>query len=217
MVDGLERVMTPCAVVDLDGTIIRGNSMHEMVRFMLSEGMGCGNLCVVAKLLGYLAKRRMRLTDHRGMKYPIHRIAEAFLHKGDRMERLVERVVLKVNQEVRYKLDVLRREGNRIIIATAAPDVYMPALAEALGADAYTATPLSATPDGYLENRGERKLSRAVEMARSRGWDICCVLTDHSDDLPLLRLQGVERVLVAPADKLCETLTGLNLPFTVVG
>lgn len=216
MVDGLERVKVPCAVVDLDGTVIRGNSMHEMIRFMLRESVRAGELLTAVRLLHRLGCRRLRLSTHREMKFPIHQRAARFMADPVRMSKLMARLRLMVNQEVAERLMLLKKDGYKIIIATAAPEIYMPHLAETLGADCFTATPLAGSLDRYIENRGERKLLRAKEVACANGWDIRCVVTDHEDDLPLLMLPGVERILVSPSDSLCDRLRELKLSFSVI-
>ncbi len=217
MVDRLERVAVKCAVVDLDGTIINGNSMHEMVKFMFKECLRSGDFATVSKLAFRLLLRRLRLVTHREMKYPIHSVAGEFMTYGDkRMERLTDILMRMLNPAVMKKLEQLKNDGYKIIIATAAPDIYMDALTGRLGADSYTATPIAGRLDEYIENRGEQKLMRIKEVASANGWDIDCVVTDHEDDLPLLTLPEVKRILVSPDEGLCDRLRELKLSFSVI-
>lgn len=216
MVDGYEKMNAECAVVDVDGTVIRGNSMREMMRFMLTDGVASGNLPVAAKVARHLLLRRLRVITHREMKHPIHLLALSFMADSDRMRRFMARLMTKIHPGVMSLLTDLKRRGVKLLLATAAPDIYVAALAEALGADGYTATPHASTLEGYIENRGEEKLVRAQRYAADRGWRIGCVVTDHKDDMPLLLLQGVRRVLVAPDSALCHHLREAHLDYEVI-
>lgn len=208
--------MAECAVVDLDGTILKGNSMREMIKFMLREGVKACDAVTVWKLLYWLCLRRTRLLTHRRMKFPIHRLASEFMLGRGRLERFLPILETLINSAVMDKIADLKNQGCKIIIATAAPDIYMPHFAKILNADFFTATPLTDTVEGYIENRGEHKLLRVKEIAENNGYRIRCVITDHKDDLPLLEIEGVERVLVSPDEILCDRLREQKHSFSVI-
>lgn len=216
MVDGYEKVKAGCAVVDVDGTVIRGNSMREMMKFMLRSAVAEGNLRLAATLAWRMMLRGLRLISHREMKHPIHLRASEYMADNGRMGRFMRRIMAKTHPGVMELLADLRKNGVKILLATAAPDIYVAALADALGADGYTATHAASTLDEYLENRGMEKLVRAERYASERGWSISCVVTDHKDDLSLLLLPGVRRVLVAPGAELCRSLDEARIVYEVI-
>lgn len=216
MVNGYEKVRIPCAVVDVDGTVICGNSMREMIRFMLRGAVAECEVRLIWAIALRLLARRLRLITHRVMKHPVHLMAEEYMADSGRMARFIDLLMAKVHPGVMKLIRDQQDRGVRILFATAAPDVYMQQLAKALGADGYTATESAPDIDGYCENRGAEKLARAQRYAADRGWEISCVVTDHKDDLPLLSLMGVRRVLVAPDCELCRSLEEAGLEYEVI-
>lgn len=216
MVDGLEMTKTPCAVIDLDGTVIKGNSMHEMIRYMLRKALLCGDAGTFFGVMRYLLLRKLGVVTHREMKHPIHVMAEKFMLRGGRLEELVEVIMGMVNTDVTDVIADLSNRGYKILLATAAPDVYVREIAGRLSANGCICTLGTEKIDDYIETKGVEKLRRVSDYAIARGWEIRCVITDHSDDMPLLALPDVERVLVNPDKELCADLRLLKLAFSVI-
>lgn len=222
MVDGHEKTVTgrsadprteiPCIVVDLDGTLLRANSLRLFIRFMARKFAREGRVVPLVRILWLLAARRARLIPHVGMKYPIHRLAAATVGE-DELEEFAGSLRGYVCAPLLSELSRLKGEGWRVMLATAAPSLYVPQLADHLGIDEWVATPLTDTPASYTETRGERKLELALGRAAAKGWRIRAVATDHEDDLPVLRLDGVRRLLVNSTDRLSVMMAGLGLAF----
>ncbi|MCM1077578.1 MAG: haloacid dehalogenase-like hydrolase [Bacteroides sp.] len=217
MVDGHE-IVTPapggqlCAVVDLDGTLLRGNSLRMFIRFLVRKLHAGGNYRHIASIFRLLALRRLRLISHVAMKFPIHRLASELLTEAE-IDEFVSSLLPSLNGGLLAELTRMRESGWRVMLATAAPDVYVGRLNEILGFDAWTATPLSRTVGEYVENRGAVKRDRAVSEARRRGWTLGAVATDHEDDLPLLSLSPIRRLLVDSTPRLRVALQRASLPF----
>ncbi len=216
MVDGLEMTRMPCAVVDLDGTIIKGNSMHEMIKFMLRKALLCGDAGTFMGVVRHLLLRKLGVVTHREMKHPIHLMAEKFIPRRGWLNELVEVIMGMVNTDVTDAIAGFRNKGYKILLATAAPDVYVSEIAGRLSVHSYICTLCAENIDDYIEVKGTEKLRRASDYAAARGWEIKCVITDHRDDMPLLALPGVERVLVSPDENLCADLRQLKLAFRVI-
>lgn len=216
MVDGCGKIEASCVVVDLDGTLLRGNSMREMIRFMLRESIREREYGTIAMIISLLALRKSGVISHRQMKYPIHRMARKWLLNNDRLQRLTDILISLVNREVCIKIDDLRKHGTKVVIATAAPDIYISEFLKRMGYDEFIATPLTTKLIDYKENRGENKRQNVENLSRMKGWHITHVFTDHIDDLPLLMLPVEERILVSPSANLCDKLRNLNLSFSVI-
>lgn len=219
MVDGCQKIASsrpvPCVAVDLDGTLLRGNSLHIMLRFMAAKLRRDGRYGSLLRMVGLLGLRRLGLISHVRMKHPLHALAAGLLTESD-VERLTSVLTGAVNRELTDFLAEYRRRGYKLLLATAAPDVYTRQLATVWGFDAVVATPLSARVADYAETRGERKRELCLNFAAERGWIIKAVATDHSDDLPLLSLSGIDRLLVGPAPELTDELRHRGLEFRVV-
>lgn len=216
MVGRLEIGRKPCVVVDLDGTLIRGNSMREMIRHLLRRAMGCHNALMAMRLGWWLLLRRTGVISHKRMKYPIHRLASRALMGDEMMVDLIGRINSLIDNRVASIIEDLHNEGYKVLLATAAPDLYVREIAAMVAADGSTATVLTDRFADYEENRGEEKLRRARVYAEEHGCEIKCVITDHIDDLPLLQLPDVKRVLVNPSQGLRDALDRAGLRYTVV-
>lgn len=215
MVDRCSKIAAECVVVDLDGTLLRGNSLREMIRAMLREGIREHDYLTVSKIVSLLIMRKAGLINHQRMKHPIHRIAQKWMSKGDRIQRLVDILLSLVNDSVKKLIDNLHQQGTKVVIATAAPELYLPEFISRMGYDEYIATPLTDKLIDYTENRGETKRANVEALAARNGWRITHVITDHIDDLPLLMLPVQGRTLISPSKELCETMRNLNLAFNV--
>ncbi|MDE5672969.1 MAG: haloacid dehalogenase-like hydrolase [Duncaniella sp.] len=217
MVNGHESLThadrdVPCVIVDLDGTLLQGNSFRMFIRCLVGHLKGRGEYTTLAKVLGLLAARKAGVISHVAMKYPIHRIGSQEMTEKDLAE-FASQLVGSLNTRLMSELELLRAEGSRIVLATAAPDLYIPYLFEHLNFDAWIATPLSDSYGSYVEARGEAKRRLVCALAEERGWNVEAVVTDHDDDLPSLLLPFVRRILVNPTATLCGALDSAGLEY----
>ena len=215
MVNGYESLTRmgreiPCVVVDLDGTILQGNSFRMFIRFLVGHLKERGAYTSLAKVIGLLAARKAGVISHVAMKYPIHRLGTQTMSDIDLTE-FASQLVGALNQRLVRELDRLRSEGARIVLATAAPDLYIPYLFRHLNFDEWIATPLSGAYDSYVETK--RRL--VCTLADERDWNIEAVVTDHDDDLPSLLLPFVRRILVNPTSTLKDALDTAGLDYEV--
>lgn len=214
--EGPKCEASPCVVVDLDGTLLCGNSLHMLVRFMAAELRRRRGYWRLLRMVGLLGLRRLRLISHTEMKHPVHRMAAESMTEAD-MEYFVSVLGAALNRKLLERLGGYRRRGYRILLASAAPDLYLPRLTALTGFDGFIATPLPASAsEAYTETRGERKRDLCLDYAAREGWKIEAVATDHPDDLPLLLLPGISRLLVSPAPGLPEELRRRSLDFEII-
>lgn len=220
MVDGHEKItadaaaptLGPCIVVDLDGTLLRGNSLHLFIKFLLVRLLSRLRLLAVAKILGLLAARKLHLISHVAMKHPLHQLGATVMTDGE-MQDFARSLLPKLDKKLYSKLvDMKTARGAQLILSTAAPDLYVSHLVAHLGEiDSWLATQLSASPADYIENRSDVKLTRTLDYATYNHLKIIAVVTDHDDDLPLLTLPDIRRLLVTPPATLLSTLTRNHL------
>ena len=203
---------TPCVVVDLDGTLLRDNSLRMMVRFMTGILIRRRRYGYVLRIAMLLTLRRLRVINHVRMKRPLHEMALGELSDEDIL-RFADQLHGSLDHRLMERLEKYRSKGYRLLLATAAPDLYPGSLAEVLGFDGCIATPLPEATSPYIETRCERKRDLCLSRAAAEGWSISVVATDHADDLPLLELHGITRLLVSPAPELTEHLRTRGLEF----
>lgn len=184
-------------IIDLDGTLVDCNSFTEFVRYLF---------ITVPKVRGRIAYivalRKLRLISHHEAKRRIVAVASKVLEKRD-IDYFVNKMISRVRPSLLRSLEV----SGRVILATAAPEIYALPLASALGIREVTAT-TNESP----ENRGTTKL-RNVERLGVKFDEETVVITDHHDDLPLLRSnQKGRNILINPdsATQMHLKLAGIN-------
>jgi len=183
----------PVLVIDLDGTLLAGNSFHVWAAYLLRgrfPHLGrAARVRVSAAGALALGRRRLGMTDHDAFRIRLQELwAQAIDGDGGASERAVQEVLVR---DVRPALRPLlkRVAGDRLdsLLATAAPSEYALGLGARLGFRHVVATPPWGSGD-LRATRGVRK--REVVMARliEAGWQgrPLEVLTDHPDDLPLI-------------------------------
>lgn len=217
MVEGLSQTGRPIAVVDLDGTLVNGNTLHIYILTALRRS-GVGKRL---RILGWLAARKLHFVSHRRMKFAILNLIEPDNALLDDFEA---RVRNRFNPAVTGLLDRLRADGYGILLASAAPDVYIRRIWEG----DYVSTPVSDNP-GRLECRGTSKLAAVRHSIAPDGY-IAAVITDHIDDLPLLNACANEshtcanenhtpyagNYLVNPDTRTLTALHAASIPFTLL-
>ncbi|MDE5749212.1 MAG: hypothetical protein K2H87_00410, partial [Duncaniella sp.] len=67
MVKGLQP--RRLAAIDLDGTLVRGNTLHEYLRLGLGEELRAGRMVNFLSIATLLGLRAVRLISHRRMKF----------------------------------------------------------------------------------------------------------------------------------------------------
>ena len=172
--------MTDVAAFDFDGTLTEGGSVLE---FLMSLRGRRAVLLATAALAPRLAhgalvggapadQAKQRLFVRTLAGQPLTRVREvsdrfAGHHLGRHLRR-----------EVQERFDWHRRRGDRVVIVSASPEVYVRVAGELLGADGVVATRLAVDDYGVLTGhyqgancRGEEKLRRLREWIGESGPD----------------------------------------------
>lgn len=187
----------PFVVVDLDGTLINGNSMTMFVTYSSRLLVTRGRFGDAWRVMKAVFKRKTGQVSHREMKYCIMSVLYKAL-SGEDVCDFARLLVRKVNRTVRQIITESLSCGHKVVLATAAPDIYISEFAGLLGIEHFTATKMTDNVDSYEENRGEIKKKRVVELVDSLDGYIETVITDHLDDVPLLSYCNGTNLVVSP-------------------
>lgn len=188
--------------VDLDGTLVLDNSFHLFLWSLWTEG---GPRLRLALFRAASARMMSRRNGRSRMKQAM---LQAFAGaSADRQRAIIARTLAMmqrtVSRPVLTRVLAYRNEGWLSVLATAAPDCYARPFAEALGFDACLASPGVQDPENWNELIGARKAAAcrawAADLAGSTISEIA-VISDHSDDLPLLRMASRVVIQAAPSD-----------------
>lgn len=190
-----ERVL----FVDLDGTLTLDNSFHRFLIALWRHGSRDAR----RRILVALTERALR----RGAKGRVRMKRRVLLAYGQMptapkaatRTAVVADVTRTASDPVLEVVDAWRRSGGSVVLATAAPDCYARELADAFEMDDLVATP-AVVAEGWVETLGAEKARRCKEWLRDNAPDASVgVITDHLDDVPLLRhadhvwIQGTQR------------------------
>ena len=173
MVEG--RAVT---VVDLDGTLVQGNTLHLYLRAAL-RCLWWRRPLTTLWVASLMASRAVRLIPHSTMKYGVARAVGADIRVIARLKRMVQ-----FNPDVERLINERRNQGDVVVLATAAFGFY----AKELWEGELIASELSEGRE--TECRGERKAAAVSAYLDKCNATLACVITDHYDDLPLLRLHA---------------------------
>ncbi len=203
-------------IVDLDGTLLQGNSFEMYVVFVMKEAFKTLRFDIVCELLWYVGMRRARIVSHKYMKYYILRLTRRFM-TDERLSRLVDILATKIYLCLVEDICSRRLTGCYICMATAAPDSYAQILASRLGFDACCATSMpNVSFLHWKENKSEEKLCNIENVLQKNNVDMSEVFTDHIDDLPILRAnRDGQNFLVNPSPKTISLLTREKVRFTI--
>ena len=187
-------------VIDLDGTLIDCNSFTAFVKHLFAQ-LPEARLNIFSIVL----LRKLRLITHLEAKRRIVSIAQKHLQKVD-IDKFIDKLSTHLRPALQRRIDA----ADRVILATAAPEIYVIPLARRLGINEVTAT----QADG-AESRGTVKL-RNVEKAGVTFDRDTVVITDHYDDLPLLqRNTAGHNILINPSSTTLMHLKMAGISFTV--
>lgn len=163
-------------VVDLDGTYVRGNTLHIYLECGMRRMGVRFKLISLCRALGLLAARKLGMVSHRHMKFGICRLID----QNDPQLRKI--FVERVSKAINPKVAGIISQSSHVLLATAAPDTYIPWIWQG----DFVATPMTDNPD-MTECRGEEKLRCVKEYSGKAGLVPLIIVTDHNDDLPLMR------------------------------
>lgn len=180
-------------VVDLDGTLFRGNTLNLWVRTAFLRLVRTGHAAGAVAVGLWVILRKLRIVSHRRMKHALMRLTSS-VGTPAVVEEFSAAVARGFSQEVMSLVEEHLSDNGKVVLATAAPDLYAAAVARKAGISLWVATPMTRRHDDYAECRGEAKL-RAV-LALTGPWSAyeeVTVVTDHADDTPLLRANASGR------------------------
>lgn len=174
--------------VDLDGTLITGNSLHAYMSVGMRHLLRHGRIAAAAKVAVLMALRKMHAISHVAMKFGA---AEAIGWNDEIAEAFSQKCQAMLSPVVAQIIEEQQRKGCEILIASAAFGFYIPAITDY----PYIATDYENNPQ-RIECRGENKAKALVEWLEKHNCSLHGVVTDHPDDTPLMQLPCAEKIML---------------------
>lgn len=202
----VERLQTPLkgvTFVDLDGTLISGNSMHIFMRRLPQMLLRKGAPGAAISALWQIWLRSFRLRNHRKMKWHLTKIARRHLEESD-WEDLADIIARSVNLDVKDLVESRRKIGCLTYLATAAIEEYSLPLCRLLGYEGAIATKFVDNQNDYAEMNGDAKRIGIERLLSEENLRLESFITDHPDDLATAKAYPNLTIVVNPTQKTAD-------------
>ena len=203
MVERLQEELNGATFVDLDGTLLTANSMHIFMRRLPGMLMKRKAIGAAVDSLWWTALRRLRMVDHRSMKWHLTRNALRHFEDAD-WEELAQEMAVTVNPKVKDYIESRRKRGCLTYIATAAAEEYTLPLCRILGYDGALATKFTDDLSDYEELNKHAKHDAIERFLLNEHLRLESFLTDHIDDLPTAKAFPLLTILVGVSQKTAD-------------
>ena len=203
MVERLQDKLTGVTFVDLDGSLISGNSMHIFMKRLPGVLMKRRSPGAAISALWNTWLRSLHIISHSSMKWHLTKIARRHLEESD-WEDLAEIIARSVNINVKNLVDSRRKLGCLTYLATAAIEEYSLPLSKLLGYEGAVATKFSENQKDYEEMNGDAKRFGIENLLKEKNLRLESFITDHPDDLPTAKAYPNLTVVVNPTQKTAD-------------
>ncbi len=198
-------------VVDLDGTLYSINTFHYFIKFLINYSIKNFEVFLLVKILVVSMIRGFQFTSHSKLKYVI---LKAIANKT-----LIDykKFVNSISLHKRY-IPLLKEKSFDIkILATAAPSCYATIIAKNNSFDLCLGTDFpSENYNNAFENCKEIKKKNVLNhLSNDNIHEIDTFVTDHIDDLPLLKLAS-RNIIIKPNNSLKAKLKKHSISFEIL-
>ncbi len=207
--------MKKTIIIDLDGTLLKTNTFEHYILFVVKTALKRIDIRTVFLISILVLLRKVRLiSTHEKMKYHILKGTASYA-TPQRMRELATLLEHYENMNV-FSLKESFKEKNYVtILSTAAPMPYAKIISEDFGFDHCSASEMPLGKE-WKENVNEQKKKNTLNMLNSFNGELCVFVTDHYDDLPLLRLPKECNYVVNPSDKTKKYLDDNNIEYRLL-
>lgn len=209
--------MQKAIVIDLDGTLLVINTFKHYIGFVGKLACQKGRLDIAVVLAFWVGLRKCRWVTHERMKYHILKCSEHFMDKH-RLDRFVDSIMPFLNKKVYENALAYRKQHYWLCLSTAAPISYASLIAQRLSLDSVCATPMPSQTGSRMwkENVKETKCKNTLQHLNQNGLQLAALMTDHSDDTPLLKVAKEENILVNPSIKTLKMVNQNHIVYTIL-
>lgn len=207
MVDGRDLNPGKCVVIDLDGTLIKGNSLVSLTKFLARNLLITGKIRDLLLLSMFVSLRKIKMISHRVMKFNIIRIALDNLNEND-IERFAQILYGNINLLVVNLLNDFKDNKYHFLLATAAPEFYLEKFVSKFKDwnINFIGTPFSGDLSLFEENSKDIKARNVDEYLHKNNLSYGSILSDHHDDMSLLQKSPKHNYLINPSQKTLEII-----------
>lgn len=202
-------------VVDLDGTFLTTNTFREFVVWAFFYTLRIFRIDVALIIAFLVVMRWLRIVTHATMKLRILKVVSPLIDQKN-VRVFVDKLMAKKNIKVCAMLDRYKIAGCHLLMATAAPAVYAEMIAQQAGFDDCISTSMPRKGDDWRENVGEEKRDRIIQYLAEKEMLLTVVITDHYDDIALMKSNGGTNYLVSPSAKTISKVDQVGINYTLL-
>ena len=207
--------MQKAVVIDLDRTLLTINTFKCYILFVSKLACRKGRLDIAFALTFWVGLRKCRLTTHEKMKLHILKHSAHFMNRK-RLNDFVDSILLFRNEKVYKCALTYRKQGFFLCLSTAAPFSYASLIAERLSFDSVCATPMPSQVQDWRENVREIKCKNTLKQLEEHHLTLEILMTDHYDDISLLKENKGENILINPSDKTLCMINQHHIIYTLL-
>lgn len=209
--------MQKAVVVDLDGTLLAINTFKSYIGFVGKSACRQGRADIAVILAFWVGLRKCRWITHEKMKYHILKCSERFMNKN-KLDSFVDYIMSFLNKKVYENTLAYRRQDYWLCLSTAAPVSYASLIAQQLSLDSVCATPMPSQTGlkTWKENVKEVKCKNTLQHLSLHDLHLNILMTDHYDDIPLLRITKEKNILVNPSSKTLDIANQHHITYTII-
>lgn len=204
--------MKKAIVVDLDETFLKVNTFKWYIYYVSMWALQVFRLDICFILTFYTLLRKCRFISHSNMKFHILKKTELFMNQ-ERLNHFVNLILKEVNMNVFNLLQLYKTDGYYCCLSTAAPVSYALIIQKRYGFNGLCATPMPSDVNEWYENVREEKCRNTLTHILARELIFEIMVTDHHDDIELLKIRKPRNVLVHPSRQTVQKMIMNNIPY----
>lgn len=206
--------MKKSLIIDLDGTLLNTNTFKEYIKYIFNNTLKKRKFLISVQIVVYVILRKLRIISHECMKKHILKYTSPFM-SSEKLKKFTQTLYRKENLKVVELLLKYKAQNYLCILSTAAPESYAKIIANHYGFDNCIATP-NYIINSWKENVKENKKENTINFLKRNNASLNIFITDHHDDLPLLKIPKEINIMVNPNTQTQRILKENHITFTSI-
>ena len=209
--------MKKAVIVDFDLTLVKVNSFELFYKELAKYFIQSLHINYFVFLLYLILLRKTRLITHATLKKKTLFFIEN-VDINSFISIFIEKLSTFLDYDVVDYIHKYRCEGYVCYLCTAAPEMYIIPFLKNTKLE-FDEVICSAQPQKDLEwkeNLGNAKKESTMKALKKRGETLAVLLTDHRDDMPLLKIRKEKNILIHPSIHTIEEVEKEHIEYDVL-
>lgn len=209
--------MKKAVIVDFDLTLVKVNSFEMFYKEQVLYSLREMRLIRFLFFLVNIVLRKVKIISHSELKKRVL----GYLYTEDNsqfMSSFIKKLDSCIALDVLALCEDFKSKGFSVYLCTAAPSIYILPFLKSIPFkfDDVVCTPNYTRGANWTENLNVHKKESVESLLLQKNEYLSVLITDHRDDLPLLKLQKNRNILVRPSKKTLNALEKENVKFELI-